>query len=410
MRSADIKLIRRRALAAVVLAAATAMAACGASRPPQSGPIAQAPAATPSAPAAAEVDLDGPVKVALLVPSTSSDGRARMEAQGIADAARLAQRDLGDARLDVAVYDTRGDAAGAAEAARKAIADGAALILGPGPSPQTPKPPGGAAEGAGLNVISFSTTEGVAGGNVWLIGMLAQSEADRIVSYAAAQGNRAIGLFYPDTAYGATARDAVLRAASRAGASVVATGSYNRSFEGIQAAGKTYAEQHKASGATAVVLPEEGQGLRTAAAFLDYYGVSPRSGKFLGLGTWDDPITTKEPALRGGWFPAPEPGKMNEFAQRFQSAYGRAPSRLAPLGYDAVAAAGTLLREARARGDETPFGADDITDPQGFIGVTGVFRFTRDGLNERGLAVLEVGQDGFTVIDPAPTVFGAPGA
>jgi branched-chain amino acid transport system substrate-binding protein len=409
MRSSDIKPIRRRVLAAVVFAAATAMAACGSSRPPQSGPIAQAPTATPGAPAPARVDLDGQVKVALLVPSTHADGRARMEAEGLADAARLAARDLGDPRFELAVYDTRGDATGAAEAARKAVADGAALILGPvfAADAEAAAP---VAEQAGLSVISFSTTESIAGGNVWLIGMLAQAEADRIIGYAASRGEGAIGVFYPDTPYGATARDAVMRAASRAGASVAATGSYNRSFEGIQAGGKTYADQHNASGAVAVVLPEEGQGLRTAAAFLDYYGVSPRENRFLGLGTWNDPIATKEPALRGGWFPAPEPGKMNEFAQRFQAAYGRAPSRLSPLGYDAVAAAGTLLREARARDDDTPFGADDITDPQGFIGVTGVFRFTRDGLNERGLAVLEVGQDGFTVIDPAPAVFGTPGA
>jgi hypothetical protein len=38
-----------------------------------------------------------------------------------------------------------------------------------------------------------------------------------------------------------------------------------------------------------------------------------------------------------------------------------------------------------------------------------VFRFTRDGLNERGYAVLEVTSDGFIVRDPAPRDFAGAG-
>jgi hypothetical protein len=72
-----------------------------------------------------------------------------------------------------------------------------------------------------------------------------------------------------------------------------------------------------------------------------------------------------------------------------------------------VAAAGALLKDARARNATDAFSAASITDPGGFFGVNGVFRFTADGLNQRGLAVLEVQPDGFIVVDPAPGGFAA---
>jgi len=46
-----------------------------------------------------------------------------------------------------------------------------------------------------------------------------------------------------------------------------------------------------------------------------------------------------------------------------------------------------------------------LTDPNGFSGVDGIFRFRPDGSAERGLAVLQVTPGGFSVIDAAPRTF-----
>jgi branched-chain amino acid transport system substrate-binding protein len=46
-----------------------------------------------------------------------------------------------------------------------------------------------------------------------------------------------------------------------------------------------------------------------------------------------------------------------------------------------------------------------LTDPNGFSGVDGIFRFRDDGSADRGLAVLQVTPNGFTVVDPAPKMF-----
>ena len=50
-----------------------------------------------------------------------------------------------------------------------------------------------------------------------------------------------------------------------------------------------------------------------------------------------------------------------------------------------------------------------LSDPNGFSGVDGIFRFRNDGSAERGLAILEVRQNGFAVVDPAPKTFPQPG-
>lgn len=46
-----------------------------------------------------------------------------------------------------------------------------------------------------------------------------------------------------------------------------------------------------------------------------------------------------------------------------------------------------------------------LTDPNGFTGIDGIFRFRADGAAERGLAVLQVDDGGFSVVDPAPRTF-----
>ena len=74
---------------------------------------------------------------------------------------------------------------------------------------------------------------------------------------------------------------------------------------------------------------------------------------------------------------------------------------------EAVDAAALAAVLARTR---TPpyYGAETLTNPAGFAGIDGIFRFQSDGLSQRGLAVLEVRPDGVKVISPAPVSFDPP--
>jgi hypothetical protein len=48
-----------------------------------------------------------------------------------------------------------------------------------------------------------------------------------------------------------------------------------------------------------------------------------------------------------------------------------------------------------------------LTNPSGFAGIDGLFRFRSDGTNERGLAVMRIASGGPTPAAGSPKSFGA---
>ena len=83
------------------------------------------------------------------------------------------------------------------------------------------------------------------------------------------------------------------------------------------------------------------------------------------------------------------------------TAFGESPTRLASLGYDAVALAALLSRDRGANG----ISRSAIENREGFAGSDGLFRFSANGAIERGLAIMQVGQSTNTVLDAAPRRF-----
>lgn len=148
------------------------------------------------------------------------------------------------------------------------------------------------------------------------------------------------------------------------------------------------------------------QNLKILAAQLAYYDVDEPAVRLLGLQPWDGfGDLSGEPTLLGARYVATPDTYRQQFATRFSDIYGRLPSRLASLGYD-VTAMGVSLA---ARGEEPArFTPEAITNQTGFLGAEGLFRFRADGLNERGLAVVEITREGPRTVDDAPQSFPDP--
>ena len=315
----------------------------------------------------------------------------------------MAAIDLNDPLLKLAVYDTGGDPAKAEAVAQQAIAEGSKLIVGP-LFGSNAKALAGTAARSNVNVISFSTDSTAAGGPVFLSGFLPEIAAGRITTYARSNGYTTVGIFYPETPYGQVS----LRGAQKAnGANLVAVTGYERSQEGIPPAATSFAQKMRSSGARAFVLAESGQALDFVAQQLIDQGLRGDSYRYLGLGEWNAQSTRESASLNGAWFPSPDPEGMRSFVEKYQAKFAQRPSPLAVLGYDAVLIAGQLLAEARATGAQNPFSVQALTRPAGFKGAVGPIRFTRDGLGERGMAIIEVRDGQFRVLDPAPDTFGA---
>jgi hypothetical protein len=364
---------------------------------------------------ACELDLGGtgpvvntgaPVPVAILLPFGSTETNNDLLATSLQNAAQLAVSDLGDVKIDLRIYKTAGSAAGATEAATSAANEGAKIILGP-VFADAANAAGTAVAARGLSVLSFSNNTEVAGGNVFVLGHTFENTAARLMTYGASQGRQTVLVVHAQNLSGEIGRAAVQRAAANAGITYAGAASYEFSQEGVVNALRGIAEQIKDSGADMVVFASDTSGaLPILAELLPENGIDTEKVKFVGLTRWDIPTQTLSlKGLQGGWFALPDPSLAGSFRDRYVAAYGQQPHPLAGIAYDAVAAAGALIKT----GQGDAFSRANLTQDSGFAGVNGVFRLRSDGTNERGMAVVEIENNQVKVIDPAPRSFGLAG-
>jgi branched-chain amino acid transport system substrate-binding protein len=383
------------------------LAACGETvrQPPPSPLGAMPPAApTPLPPVPAPPDQPAkplPVKIALLLPLTGGDaglGRAMLEA------AQMALFDIGEETLTLLPRDT---ATGAAVAARAVLEEGARLVLGPvfSADVQAVAP---LARTRGVNVIAFSTDRGVAGNGVYLISSTPEEQVQRVMAYAASQGLKRFAVLAPDNAYGTTIIGAAKAAAMQANAIDPTIATYAPNQSSADALGQAVKRLVRGNEPSfdALLIPEGGARLRTIATQLAPNNIDPQKIRLLGTALWSGEAELgREPTLVGAWIAAPPPDTQAAFADRFTRLYGRAPPRLAGLAYDAVALAAVLAKAPEPQ----RFRVEQILNPSGFAGYEGVFRFRRDGVGERALAVIEVESRGTRTVADAPQGFQAVG-
>jgi ABC-type branched-subunit amino acid transport system substrate-binding protein len=205
----------------------------------------------------------------------------------------------------------------------------------------------------------------------------------------------------PDNAYGSVVEAEFKQVIARKGGRLVALERYPVDGGNMADAAKLIAQA--APRADVLLLPDAGDGVVNATRALAGAGVDLKRLQVIGTGLWDDQRIFAEPAVDGGWYPAPDSSGFRAFAGRYRARYGQDPVRTATLAYDAVALVAALVKTQ----GEKRFAIEALTSPSGFAGVDGVFRFRADGTNQRGLAVLKVTPSGGQVIAPAPRTFGS---
>ena len=385
---------RRILLGALLLGAAAALAACsgktslfGDTPPGES---------KPASPNATEIG-SGQIKIGLILP-LSATGNAGVAAQSLKNAAEMAISERDGQNIKLLVKDDGGTAEGSQAAAQQAVDEGAELILGPlfGHSV------GGVAAIArskGVPVIAFSTNADVAASGVYLLSFLPESDVDRIVSYAVVNGKRSFAALLPDNAYGSVVEAAFKQIVPRRGGRIVALERYPLDPSKLQ--GSVRAVAQAAGRVDAIFIPDGSDAVPAVTQALAAGGVNLKRLQLLGTGLWDDARIFAEPTLHGGWFAAPDSTGFRNFAGRYRMRFNQDPARAATLSYDAVT---LVIALAKTQGEKR-FSPEVLTNPAGFAGIDGIFRFRSDGANERGLAVMRVTPTGGEIVSPAPRAF-----
>ena len=346
------------------------------------------------------VPTAGQVRIALLLPLKHPSKETRAVAQAMQDAAQMAMFDMGARSMLLMPRDTGPTPETAAAAATDAIAKGAEIILGPLLANDV-RAVAPIARAKNIPVIAFSTDRTVAGDGVFLLSFMPEQEVSRVISFAVSKGRGKFVALVPQTPYGQRVEEAFRNTVTQSGREVVAVQTYQPNPQALEPAVKAVAKL----GFDTILLPEGGTMLRSLGPILTVNGVDSRKVKYLGTGSWDDPLVKQEPSLHGGWFAEPPQEQRLNFITRYQQLYGSKPPRIASLAYDAIALSATLASGSPGR----RYTRATIADPNGFAGIDGIFRFRSDGMTERGLAVMEVTATGQTVISPASNTFQSQG-
>lgn len=350
--------------------------------------------------------------VALILPFSSPSEALREEANSMLRAAELAMFEREGADMLLLPLDSAGTADGARHAAEQAQAKGADIILGPILAASV-KSAGRAASKTSTPVIGFSTDTSAAGRGVYLLSFPPEAEVTRVTAFAAEAGARKFAFLGPSSTYGRRVQAAYETQIQNYGGVLTGRESYDGNDitvmqDPARRIAEIYTKASEEAGEAqrtadnvayhAILLPEGGTALRSLAPLLTYYdeNINGANVQFMGTSRWYNDEVVREPALNGGIFAAPDFDARRAFTAQYDARYGEEPSRLATLAYDAVNigayAAASDPRQRKAL----------LSDPAGFYGIDGLIRFAADGTPERGLAVYQVKNGRFVIIDPAP--------
>lgn len=339
----------------------------------------------------------GPVPVTLLLPLTGEPGMVQI-GTSLANASRLAisfidaNPNIGE-NITITLRDSGTSVAGATHAANAAVAEGAKLILGPLQAEQV-SAAGAVARASGVPLIGFSNTVSSAGPGIYLLSVTPDMEMKRAVSYLRAQGRRGLAGAFPTTPYGEAQALAFRQQATASGAPPNAVYMYSSPSEiaGIVAQAKPLIDRGMID---ALFIPERG----AAPAFgqaLAQAGVTPDLLQLAGSAEWaGDPAILASPGLRGAIYPAVDEAGLNAITPDYQARFGGRPHPLATLAYTA-----TILANVNTLSLATPpYNPSLMTNPTGFNGRDGLFRFGTDGRSEYALAIKQIGPSGVVTVE-----------
>lgn len=346
--------------------------------------------------------------------------------------------------IEVYPEDTAGTPEGASAALQRVLNRGVDVIVGPllASSVEAVAP---YADAAGKPVIAFSSDRRVASRDVHLMSTMPTEQATLMARHAIEQGKRVFAALLPDTLYGREMLKAFSEELARhPDAKMLSYVFYDataadlsgplRKLVRLDEAEKLLKKEieqlereHKQlAGAMsdeklnalkelkkakpqpiieyeALFVPAQAESMPLIASQLAFYDTDASQVMLLGSSLWDAPALLKNRGeyMRGARLPSADHRGVKAFNERFRALYGNDPHALAPLAYDTIGLLADLMENGLLDGAEL---ADLLQREAGFRGVTGAYRFTKNGITSRAYNIMEVRGRTLRTLEEAPVL------
>jgi branched-chain amino acid transport system substrate-binding protein len=369
------------------------------------------------------------VKIALFLPFS---GKNKDLGWHLFNAASMSLFDNdSDNNIELVLIDSKDNPADTAKSFKEIVDRGIKVVIGPVFSQSVRSIEKDVKEND-ITAISFSnnrelinkTTEK---SGIFLAGLLPESEIDKITTYSLEHGKLNFAIIAPNTKYGITITKLLKTMVKTKDGNFIISELYqpnNRSMEeavsravtsfsidsklseggGNKIAKDTSITDSDRSYPQVIMVPESGKNLSKIVAAIKKYNLEERTFQIIGTSQWDDISTLNDPNLAGAWFAAPENEKFRKFEGSYYQLFNKFPPRIAAIAYDSVAAISKLVESKK--GQDVTFtdfasysNSPTSNSENGFEGIDGLFRFLPNGLVQRNLAVLKVGNGKFETIE-----------
>ncbi|MES2961458.1 MAG: penicillin-binding protein activator [Pseudomonadota bacterium] len=273
-----------------------------------------------------------------------------------------------------------------------------------------------------ITVISLSNNQQLMGkinsdGGIFIAGMLPETQIDKIVSYSLQKAKFSFAIIAPNNQYGQTMNGLFKKMVKNRDGDFITSEFYDPSGKDLDRAVNRVINSFSISPRLknkkdavitesdrtypkVIIIPESGKTLSKIAASIKQQNKDEREFQIVGTSQWDDVSTLNDFNLVGAWFPAPENEKFRSFEKAYYQTYNKFPPRISSIIYDSVSVvaelSGRKKGEAPMVGDFTNYSK---SSKNGFDGIDGLFRYLPNGLVQRNLAVLKVGNGRFETID-----------
>jgi len=361
------------------------------------------------------------IKVALLLPFT---GKNKDLGWNIYNSATLSLFDNDNAhRVELVLFDSKDTIQENIKAFKDIIDSKIKIVIGPifsNNSMSIEK----MARDNDITVISLSNNHELLNkttnnGGIFVGGILLESQIDKIVNYSMDRGKLNFAIIAPSNQYGKIVTEYLKKFVRARDGNFITSEFYesnNRDLDraservinsfGVPTKSKnrdtSYLSDYDRIYPQVILIPESGKQLSKVVNSLNKFNKDERNFQLIGTSQWDDLSTLNDINLLGSWFPAPEDSKFRIFEKNYYNTFGKFPYRISSIAYDSVLAITKIIENKNSlKINFTDFVDYSIDNKNGFEGIDGVFRFLPNGAVQRNLAVLQVGNGKFEILDPS---------